>query len=55
MYIDPAKGQNQQQQDKDRYECHTWPRNKPDLTQAKPFPATPTTTIRDRIVLRSLM
>jgi Glycine zipper len=23
-YIYPAKGQNQQQQDKDRYECHTW-------------------------------
>ncbi len=24
MYIYPAKGQNQQQQDKDRYECHAW-------------------------------
>jgi hypothetical protein len=24
MYIYTAKGQNQQQQDKDRYECHTW-------------------------------
>lgn len=24
MYIYPAKGQSQQQQDKDRYECHTW-------------------------------
>ena len=24
MYIYPANGQNQQQQDKDRYECHTW-------------------------------
>jgi len=24
MYIYPAKGQSPQQQDKDRYECHTW-------------------------------
>jgi len=24
MYIYPAKGQSQAQQDKDRYECHTW-------------------------------
>ncbi len=24
MYVYPSKGQSQQQQDKDRYECHTW-------------------------------
>ena len=24
MYIYPSKGQSPQQQDKDRYECHTW-------------------------------
>ncbi len=24
MYIYPAKGQSQAQQDKDRYECHSW-------------------------------
>ena len=24
MYIYPSKGQSSQQQDKDRYECHTW-------------------------------
>jgi Glycine-zipper domain len=24
IYIYPAKGQNQAQQDKDRYECHSW-------------------------------
>src|SRR5208282_1617116 len=24
MYIYPAKGQNQAQQDRDRYECHSW-------------------------------
>jgi|SRR5215469_3767041 len=24
MYIYPSKGQSQQQQDKDRYDCHTW-------------------------------
>ena len=24
MYIYPGKGQNQAQQDKDRYECHSW-------------------------------
>jgi len=24
MFIYPAKGQNQEQQDKDRYECHSW-------------------------------
>jgi hypothetical protein len=24
MFIYPAKGQNQAQQDKDRYECHSW-------------------------------
>ena len=24
MFIYPAKGQSQAQQDKDRYECHSW-------------------------------
>src|ERR1700735_4449233 len=24
LFIYPAKGQNQSQQDKDRYECHSW-------------------------------
>lgn len=24
MFIYPAKGQSQEKQDKDRYECHTW-------------------------------
>ena len=24
IFIYPTKGQNQEQQDKDRYECHTW-------------------------------
>ena len=24
MFIYPAKGQSQERQDKDRYECHTW-------------------------------
>ena len=55
MYIYPAKGQNQQQQDKDVTSVTRGPCNKANLTQANPIPATPTTTIHNRIILRSLM
>ena len=44
-YIYPNKGQSQQQQDKDRYECHTWAVQQtgfdPTRAQAQPAPSTP--------------
>jgi hypothetical protein len=36
MYIYPAKGQSQAQQDKDRYECHTWAVNQTGFDPSKP-------------------
>ena len=38
MYIYPAKGQNQQQQDKDRYECHTWAVQQTGFDPSKAYP-----------------
>lgn len=44
MFIYPTKGQNQQQQAKDRFECHTWAVQQsgfdPSLPQAAAQPAT---------------
>jgi len=39
MYIYPAKGQNQQQQDKDRYECHTWAVQQTGFDPSKAYPS----------------
>jgi len=54
LYIYPSKGQTQAQQDKDRYECHSWPSSKPDSIRANLLPrqvqASPNPTSR-----RSLM
>jgi len=41
MYIYPAKGQNQQQQDKDRYECHTWAVQQTGFDPSKAYPSNP--------------
>jgi len=41
MYIYPAKGQNQQQQDKDRYECHTWAVQQTGFDPSKAYPGNP--------------
>jgi len=45
VYIYPNKGQSQQQQSKDRYECHTWAVQQtgfdPSRAQAAPPPASP--------------
>jgi hypothetical protein len=36
IFIYPAKGQNQAQQDKDRYECHTWAVQQTGFDPSKP-------------------
>jgi OmpA family protein len=36
IYIYPAKGQNQAQQDRDRYECHAWAVNQTGFDPSKP-------------------
>jgi hypothetical protein len=36
IFIYPTKGQNQQQQDKDRYECHTWAVNQTGFDPSRP-------------------
>lgn len=36
MFIYPAKGQNQAQQDKDRYECHSWAVQQTGFDPSKP-------------------
>jgi uncharacterized protein YcfJ len=36
IFIYPNKGQNQQQQDKDRYECHTWAVNQTGFDPSRP-------------------
>jgi hypothetical protein len=36
MFIYPGKGQNQQQQDKDRYECHSWAVQQTGFDPSKP-------------------
>jgi OmpA family protein len=36
MFIYPAKGQSQAQQDKDRYECHTWAVQQTGFDPSKP-------------------
>jgi hypothetical protein len=41
MYIYPAKGQNQQQQNKDRYECHTWTMQQSGFDPSKAYPGNP--------------
>ena len=56
MFIYPAKGQDQAQQDKDRYECHSWAVQQTGFDPSKPqrkcqafstesvFPASPGST-----------
>ena len=39
LMIYPAKGQSQAQQDKDRYECHTWAVSQTGYDPSKPPPA----------------
>jgi len=41
MYIYPSKGQSQQQQDKDRYECHTWAAQQTGFDPSKAYPSNP--------------
>ncbi len=41
MYIYPAKGQTPAQQDKDRYECHTWAVQQTGFDPAKSYPNDP--------------
>src|SRR5580704_8629332 len=36
MFIYPAKGQSQSQQDKDRYECHSWAVQQTGFDPSKP-------------------
>ena len=36
LYIYPSKGQSQAQQDKDRYECHTWAVQQTGFDPSKP-------------------
>src|SRR5580658_6488348 len=36
LYIYPSKGQSQTQQDKDRYECHSWAVNQTGFDPSKP-------------------
>jgi len=40
LMVYPAKGQSQTQQDKDRYECHTWAVKQTGFDPSKPPPAT---------------
>ena len=39
VYIYPNKGQSAQQQDKDRYECHTWAVQQTGFDPSRPSPA----------------
>lgn len=41
MYIYPSKGQSQQQQDKDRYECHSWAVQQTGFDPSKASPGNP--------------
>ena len=41
MYIYPAKGQTPEQQDKDRYECHTWAVRQTGFDPSKVNPSNP--------------
>ena len=44
MFIYPAKGQNQAQQDKDRYECHSWAVQQTGFDPSKPQSASSQST-----------
>ena len=47
LFIYPAKGQTQEQQDKDRYECHSWAVQQTGFDPSKPsttYYSAPTTT-----------
>lgn len=44
IYIYPARGQSQAQQDKDRYECHSWAVKETGFDPSKPETAAPGTT-----------
>ena len=46
--IYPAKGQSQAQQDKDRYECHTWAVKQTGFDPSNPPPTPPTATTPER-------
>ena len=41
MFIYPKKGQSQAQQDKDRYECHTWAVQQTGFDPSKSYPNNP--------------
>src|SRR5215475_3984614 len=41
MYIYPTKGQSQEQQDKDRYECHAWAVQQTGFDPSKASPGNP--------------
>ncbi|MGH7907170.1 MAG: glycine zipper family protein [Candidatus Binataceae bacterium] len=46
IYIYPAKGQSQAQQDKDRYECHSWAVKQTGYDPSKPQTSNPTMSQR---------
>ena len=41
MYIYPQKGQNAEQQDKDRYACHTWAVQQTGFDPSRAYPSNP--------------
>jgi hypothetical protein len=41
LYVYPAKGQSQEKQDKDRYECHSWAVKQTGVDPSKPPSMTP--------------
>jgi hypothetical protein len=44
MYIYPAKGQNKNKQDEDRYDCHSWAVSQAGFDPSKPQASTSTST-----------
>ena len=54
IYVYPAKGQSQAQQDKDRYECHSWAVQQTGFDPSKPQTAMPTSGWQDNTNRRNL-
>jgi uncharacterized protein YcfJ len=48
IFIYPTKGQNQEQQDKDRYECHTWASKQTGFDPSRPQNTPPNTASDNR-------
>lgn len=48
IFIYPTKGQNQSQQDKDRYECHTWAVKQTGFDPSRPQTVQPNTASDNR-------